>query len=85
MKMRSFTGDTSQEILYELKRVSRLLGVLATRDAKTQVEKVTLLAQMGFSSMEIATTLNTTPQTVSVALHRIRRGTSEKSKKRNEK
>jgi DNA-directed RNA polymerase specialized sigma24 family protein len=72
MKSRFSSDDINQEILYELKRTNRLLGNLAVRDAETMVEKVALLAQMGFSTKEIATILNMTAQTVSVRLQKAR-------------
>ena len=67
------TEDSTTEILYELKRITRLLGILTTREASTISDKVALLAQGGFSSREIAAILDVTPQVVSVRLQEVRR------------
>ena len=82
MATRFSVRDANQETLYELQRIARLLGVLATREAKTQKDGIALLSQMGFSAMEIAAILNTTPNTVNVALHQIRRAPRTKTKRK---
>ena len=82
MALQLTKGGTNRETLYELQRISRLLGLLAIRETETMGEKVALLAQMGFSPTEIATMLNTTPQTVSVRLREMRQASHGKAKRK---
>ena len=60
------------EILQELRRISKLLALTITRELK-QKEKIELLASIGFQPKEIADLIGTTPGTVSVALVDIRK------------
>ena len=60
------------EILQELRRISKLLALTVTGDMK-QKEKIELLSSIGFQPKEIADLIGTTPGTVSVALVDIRK------------
>ena len=63
---------TEEEILQELRRISKLLSLTVTRDLM-QKEKIELLANVGFQPKEIADLIGTTPNTVRVALVDIRK------------
>ena len=54
------------------------LMVLGMTEGKNQVDQVTLLAKAGFKPKEIAETLDTTPNTVRVALSNLRKGKSKR-------
>ena len=60
------------EILQELKRISKLLALTITRELK-QTEKIELLSSIDFQPKEIADLIGTTPNTVRVALVGIRK------------
>lgn len=62
-----------EEVSQQLRRIVRLLTVLATK-GMSQKDQITVLASAGFQPKEIAELLNTTPNTVSVTLHSLRRG-----------
>jgi DNA-directed RNA polymerase specialized sigma24 family protein len=49
------------------------LMVLGMTEGKNQVDQVMLLAKAGFKPKEIAETLDTTPNTVRVALSKLRK------------
>jgi len=59
--------------LIELRRISRLLAYLVTKDSETQKEKIEILDGAGLTPKEIAEFLVTTPNAVSVALVGIRK------------
>jgi DNA-binding CsgD family transcriptional regulator len=65
--------------LVELKRISRLLALLLTKDLETQAEKIAALSGAGLSPEDVADLLGTTAQKVSVTLSNIRRGRGERS------
>jgi len=65
-------GPNEDEILQELRRISKLLALTVTRDMK-QREKIELLSGIGFQPKEIADLIGTTPNTVSVILAGIRK------------
>jgi hypothetical protein len=54
------------------------LIVLGMTEGKNQVDQVMLLAKAGFKPKEIAETLDTTPNTVRVALSNLRKGKSKR-------
>jgi hypothetical protein len=56
-----------QSVTRELRRISDLLALLITKD-KTQAKQVRLLNAARYAAAEIATLLDTTPNTVSVTL-----------------
>lgn len=64
--------DTEGEILQELRKISRLMAVTSLKEL-TQRERIELLAMAGFAPREIADLLGTTPNTVSVALSKMKR------------
>jgi DNA-directed RNA polymerase specialized sigma24 family protein len=70
------------EILQELRRISKLLALTATRELKQQTEKIELLYNIGFQYKEIADLIGTTPGTVSVALARIKKETQTGKRKK---
>jgi len=65
------------EILSELKKMNKLLALLATH-GRTQNEKIILLAQSGFSPKEISDFLGISSNLVSVSLHHARKKTKKK-------
>ncbi len=74
-------GPKEEEILQELRRISRLLVLTATKE-QTQKDRIALLSNIGFQPKEIADLLDTTPGTVSVTLTAIRKkAKAEKAKK----
>lgn len=66
------TTDAPDEILSELRKISRLLTLLVTRDL-SQRDKIALLSTAGLQPKEIADLIGTTPNTVSVTLAHIRK------------
>lgn len=66
------------ELLKELKRITKLLVLIATKDQK-QKEQIRILDSLNFQPKEIAELLGTTPNNVRVALHSLRK--KGKSKK----
>ncbi len=67
------------EIVDELRKMTRLLSVIATQGL-IQRDQIAALARVGFTPKETAELLGTTPNTVSVYLSAIR-----KEKNRNAK
>jgi len=66
------------EISKKLDTLIRLLALGLIGDMKTQKKQITLLSDAGFRPKEIAVILSTTSNTVSVALHSIKKERSEK-------
>ena len=60
-------GPKEEEILQELRRISKLLVLTVTKE-QTQKDRIALLSSIGFQPKEIADLLGTTPGTVSVTL-----------------
>jgi DNA-directed RNA polymerase specialized sigma24 family protein len=73
-------ANDNQEILTELKRMNKLLALLATQ-GKSQNDKIVLLAQLGFGPKEISELLGTTSNVVSVTLHKLRKKPAKKESK----
>ena len=65
-------GSKEEEILQELRRISKLLVLTATKD-QTQKDRIILLSRIGFEPKDIANLLGTTPGTVSVTLSVIKK------------
>ena len=65
--------DVNKQLVEELRRISILLALNLT-EGQTQQEQIKILDRVGFQPKEIAKILETTPNTVSVALTRIRKG-----------
>jgi DNA-binding CsgD family transcriptional regulator len=64
-------------VLEQLRRVVRLLSVLALRGL-TQRERILTLSSAGFQPKEIAELIGTTPNTVSVCLTQLRRASRKR-------
>jgi len=62
-----------EEVSQQLRRIVRLLTVIATK-GMSQKDQITVLASAGFQPKEIADLLDTTPNTVSVTLYSLGRG-----------
>jgi len=60
-------------VLAELRTANRLLAILATRGME-QREAIALLHGMAFSPRAIAAALSITPNAVSIAIHRMKKG-----------
>jgi DNA-binding CsgD family transcriptional regulator len=60
------------DIASELRRISRLLTLLVTKDL-SQKDKIALLSTAGLQPKEIADLIGTTPNTVSVTLVQMRK------------
>lgn len=73
------TKTKNDEILEELRRITKILAKTATID-QTQKEQIKTLSEIGFQPKEIADLLGTTRNTVSVALSEMRK--SKKSSKK---
>jgi len=71
--------NEQQAVLQELRRISRLLTVVATKEVATKRERISILADAGFEPKEIADLVGTTPNTVSVTLHSLRKRQSERT------
>lgn len=69
--------SSDEEIIDELKKITRLLTVLVTKDM-TQREQIQLLSSVGLAPREIAELIGTTANTVSVTLSVIRREAGKK-------
>jgi len=66
------TREQRDDILSELRKIGRLLTLLATKDLG-QKEKIALLSTAGLQPKEIADLIGTTSNTVSVRLAQIRK------------
>lgn len=62
-----------KELTDKLKLITKLLSVNLVKDFKTQKEQIIMLSSFGFQPIEIAELLNTTSNTVRVALSRARK------------
>ena len=72
------------EIVTELNRISKILAGLLLRDIEDgeQSKKIKRLKSCGFSNTEIAAMLNTTVNTVNVAVHSLKTQKRRKMKSR---
>jgi DNA-binding CsgD family transcriptional regulator len=69
--------DESQgpaSISLELRRIARLLALIAVK-GETQSEKIVTLSAAGFAAAEVAELLRTTPNAVAVAVYQNKRKT----------
>jgi DNA-binding CsgD family transcriptional regulator len=71
--------NREEEILDELKKVTRLLSVIATQGL-SQRDQIAALARVGFTPKQTAELLGTTANTVSVYLSSIRKGANKNAK-----
>lgn len=60
------------DIVHELRRIVRVLAIIATKEEK-QTDQISTLSNMGFQPKEIAEIVSTTPNTVRVTLAGIRK------------
>ena len=75
------SNSQEQQIVQELKRISRLLALTLIREQTNQTEQVRMLDSYGFKPVEIADLLNTTKNTVYATLSYLRKkAKSEKGK-----
>jgi hypothetical protein len=58
----------NQEVLLELKKMNKLLALIATQ-GRTQSEKILTMSQVGLAPKEISEILGVTANLVSVTLH----------------
>jgi len=65
-------ADRSDRVLAELRRVTKLLVLIAV-EGKAQKEPIPRLSRVGFEPREIAQLLGTAPDTVDVTLRTARR------------
>lgn len=70
----------TDEIVYELRQIKRILTVIATKDLKTTSEKVAMLYEMGFRVSEIATMLSLPSAIVRSRIHELQRANLRKKK-----
>jgi len=63
-----------------LERLTRLVALLVVK-GESQNEKISVLANSGFSNIELAGLLGLSPNTVNLSLHRTRAKKKRKSKK----
>ena len=73
------TKTKNDKILEELRRITKILAKIATKD-QIQKEQIKTLSDIGFQPKEIAELLGTTGNTVNVALSEMRK--SKKSSKK---
>lgn len=66
-------NSVEREILHELRIIKRLLAQ-SLLSGDSQVKQISKLDSLGLQPKEIADTLGTTSNTVSVALNRLRKG-----------
>lgn len=72
-------SSDQEGVLQELRRISRLLTVVATKEVATKRERISILADAGFEPKEIADLVGTTPNTVSVTLYSLRKEQSQRT------
>lgn len=75
----------TNELLDPLNRIVKILAGLLLRDIEDgdQKRKIKRLKQCGFDNTEIAGMLNTTPNTVAVAVHGLKKSKGKKKKRQN--
>jgi DNA-binding NarL/FixJ family response regulator len=74
----------SDRIEEALERIAKILAGILLRDIQEgdQIQKIARLKQCGFENSEIATMLGTTPNTVAVAAHSLRKGKKKRRAKK---
>lgn len=75
-------SDATAQLQLEVRRLAHLVAVLGT-DGKSQREQVRLLSAAGFPPKDIAKLIDTTPNTVRVALANLKK--KPKNRKRRQK
>ena len=73
----------TNELVEPLNRIAKILAGLLLKDIEEgdQKQKIKRLKQCGFDNTEIAAMLNTTPNTVAVAVHGLKKSKGKKKKK----
>jgi DNA-directed RNA polymerase specialized sigma24 family protein len=71
--------STDELLIERLDEMVRLLAVIAKRSTR-QVDLITELGAQGFAPKRIAELLGTTPNAVSVTLHKMRSSNKQKKK-----
>ncbi len=61
------------DVARELRRIGRILAVIAIGTEKSQRDKIARLSEMGFLPSEIAKIVGTSANTVNVELHDLRK------------
>ena len=76
-------NNSLAHIAAKLDRISRVLAGLLLKDLQEtdQSKKIACLKGCGFSNPEIAALLGTTPNTVGVAVHKLKRSRGKRSRK----
>jgi len=72
-------NSRDDEVLDELRKVTALLSVIATRGL-TQRDQIAALARAGLAPKQIAELLGTTPNTVSVYLSQLKKQSKKLSR-----
>ena len=75
----------TNELVFPLNRIAKILAGLLLKDIEDadQKQKIKRLRQCGFDNVEIAGMLNTTPNTVAVAVHSFKKSKGKRGKQRN--
>lgn len=68
-------------LLEEIRKVTKLLALIATKNQQTNREKIETLDSIGFQPKEIADMIGTTANTVSVILSKMRKRAKSKKTK----
>ncbi len=86
MKLEEATemSNGNDEILAELRRIEKLLVLMATKDQK-QKDQVRILDSMGFQPKEIGVLLGITGNAARVVLHSVRKRKKAKNIKNKER
>lgn len=76
-------SETSHQLKEPLERIAKILAGLLLKDIEDedQKEKIKRLKQCGFENTEIAKMLGTTPNTVGVAVHSLKKSKKTKRSK----
>lgn len=73
-------SSSNEEVLQELKRISKLLALSLIENKTLQMDKVEMLDRYGFQQKEIADLLRITPKNVGAHLSNIRKKVQKTSK-----
>jgi DNA-binding CsgD family transcriptional regulator len=69
--------NQDNEVVSELRKITRMLAWIGTKDL-SQKDKIVTLSGLGLQPKEVADLIGTTPNTVSVTLSNLRRAGSKK-------
>lgn len=65
--------NSNSDLISEQKKTNKLLAILVLRDLGSKTEQINLLHETGFKPSEIAGLIGTTPNSVSVAINKLRK------------